>query len=44
MFNTHHTMEHFPFDALFPEECSSSPLRADERLMEFMIFDQGACR
>ena len=44
MFNAYHTMEHFPSGTLFPQECSSSPLRLDERLMEFMIFDQGSCR
>lgn len=44
MFNEFHTIEHFPYGLTFPAECSNSPLRADERVMQFMIFDQGSCR
>jgi hypothetical protein len=44
MFNEYHTMESFPSETLFPSACDSSPLRRDERLMAFMIFDQGTCR
>ncbi len=44
MFNAFHTMEHFPSGTQFPAECSSTPLRLDERLMAFMLFDMGSCR
>ncbi len=44
MFNEYHTFERFPAATLFPSACSSSPLRPDERLMEFMLFDRGSCR
>ena len=43
MFNEYHTIEAFPSGTLFPSACSSAALRPDERLMEFMLFDQGAC-
>jgi hypothetical protein len=44
LFTEYHTMENFPGDTLFPSACDSAPLRPDERLMEFMVFDQGTCR
>ena len=44
MFNAFHTMEHFPSGTQFPAECSSAPLRLDERLMAFMLFNLGSCR
>lgn len=44
MYNAWHLMEHFPSETLFPSACSSSPLRPDERMMEFMLFNQSACR
>lgn len=43
-FTEYHTMENFPGDSLFPTACTSAPLRPDERLVEFMVFDMGTCR
>ncbi len=44
MFNAYHFVERFPSGVQFPEECSTSPIRLDERLMAFMLFEQGSCR
>jgi hypothetical protein len=44
MFNEFHPMEHFPSETLFPSACNAAPLQPDERVMEFMVFDQGTCR
>jgi hypothetical protein len=44
LFTEYHTMESFPFGTTFPAECINSTPSPDERLMEFMLFDEGACR
>ena len=44
LFTEYHTMENLPDGTQFPSACNNAPLRPDERLMEFMVFDQGTCR
>lgn len=44
LFSEYHTMESFPGDTLFPTACDSAPLRPDEKLVEFTVFDMGTCR
>jgi hypothetical protein len=44
LYTGYHTMEHFPGGTVFPAACTSAPLRPDERLVEFMLFEHGRCR
>jgi hypothetical protein len=38
-----HTMEHFPGGTIFPAACSNNPMRPDEKLIAYMLFEQGRC-
>jgi hypothetical protein len=44
LFTEYHTMESLPDGTLFPIACNAQPIRPDERLTAFMVFDQGTCR
>ncbi|HEY1088013.1 MAG TPA: hypothetical protein VGE37_09970, partial [Archangium sp.] len=44
IYTGYHTMEHFPGNTVFPGECTTNPLRGDEKMIEFMLFTEGSCR
>ncbi|MCC6646926.1 MAG: hypothetical protein IT374_15300 [Polyangiaceae bacterium] len=43
LFSDFHVLNAYNYGKTFPAECDSSPMSAQEKILEFMIFDLGSC-
>jgi hypothetical protein len=43
LFSDFHVQDAHEYDKIFPAQCDSNPMNAQEKLLEYMVFDLGSC-